>query len=157
MITRCLSLREVVQTYLNVTLADDNINSILADNANRAIQGNVAMHVMQTGDQFKLCHFSEFVQTSESNWSEKGLTSTVPSINTAMTSFSPIWWNKWAFQTAWMWTGWMHGFLQGLCELLLSRLQLDKYVLLSQILVFWVVLPRHLGLDSDFAPLLWTL
>jgi len=28
-----------------VTLADEDTNSILTDNANRAIQGNVAMHV----------------------------------------------------------------------------------------------------------------
>ena len=31
----------------DVTLADEDTNSILADNANRAIQGNVAMQVTQ--------------------------------------------------------------------------------------------------------------
>ena len=31
-----------------VTLADEDTNSILTDSANRAIQGNVAMQVMQT-------------------------------------------------------------------------------------------------------------
>ena len=34
----------------DVTLADDDTNSILTDSANRAIQGNVAMHMMQPGD-----------------------------------------------------------------------------------------------------------
>ena len=29
-----------------MTLADEDTNSILTDNANRAIQGNVAMHVL---------------------------------------------------------------------------------------------------------------
>ena len=32
-----------------MTLADEDTNSILADNANRAIQGNVAMHVALPG------------------------------------------------------------------------------------------------------------
>ena len=32
---------------INVTLADEDTNSILTDNANRAIQGNGAMQVMQ--------------------------------------------------------------------------------------------------------------
>ena len=44
-----------------------------------------------------ICQTSEsFAKSVNSKWE-----STVPSINTAMTSFSPIWWNKWAFQTAW--------------------------------------------------------
>ena len=33
----------------DVTLADEDTNSILTHNANRAIQGNVAMQVMQAG------------------------------------------------------------------------------------------------------------
>ena len=33
----------------DVTLADDDTNLILTDSANRTIQGNVAMQVMQTG------------------------------------------------------------------------------------------------------------
>ena len=37
----------------DVTLADEDSNSILTDNAKRAIQGNEAMQVMQTGDQCK--------------------------------------------------------------------------------------------------------
>ena len=32
---------------IDVTLADEDTNSILTDNANKAIQGNVAMQVMQ--------------------------------------------------------------------------------------------------------------
>ena len=35
----------------DVTLADEDTNSILTDNANRAIPGNVAMHVMLPGGQ----------------------------------------------------------------------------------------------------------
>ena len=35
----------------DVTLADEDTNSILADNDNRAIQGNVAMRVAPSGDQ----------------------------------------------------------------------------------------------------------
>ena len=34
-----------------MTLADEDTNSILTDNANRAIQGNVAMQVTQPGGQ----------------------------------------------------------------------------------------------------------
>ena len=36
-----------------MTLADEDNNLILTDNINRAIQGNEAMQVMQTGDQGK--------------------------------------------------------------------------------------------------------
>ena len=39
---RCVDLTDVI-------LADEDTNSILTDNANRAIQGNVAMHVTQPG------------------------------------------------------------------------------------------------------------
>ena len=51
-----------------MTLADEDTNPILTDNANRAIQGNVATQVMQPGgqqvappddqtlNQSKLCH-----------------------------------------------------------------------------------------------------
>ena len=34
-----------------MTLGDEDTNSILTDNANRAFQGNVAMRVTQLGDQ----------------------------------------------------------------------------------------------------------
>ena len=37
----------------DVTLADEDTNQILTDNANRAIQGNVAMQVTQPGR--KIC------------------------------------------------------------------------------------------------------
>ena len=44
----------------DVTLADEDTNSILTDNANRAIQGDVAMQVTQPGGQIckqcKWCH-----------------------------------------------------------------------------------------------------
>ena len=42
-----------VWDFTDVTLADEDTNSILTDNAKRAIQGNEAMQVMQTGDQCK--------------------------------------------------------------------------------------------------------
>jgi len=45
------SLREVWFNLTDVTLADENTNSILTDNANMAIQGNVAMHVTLPGGQ----------------------------------------------------------------------------------------------------------
>ena len=48
------SLTEVVET--DVTLADEDTNSIQTDNANRAIQGNMAMQVAQPGGQlWKQC------------------------------------------------------------------------------------------------------
>ena len=40
-----MSLRDLVADLTNVTLADGDTKSILTDNAKRAIQGNVAMHV----------------------------------------------------------------------------------------------------------------
>ena len=39
----CLSLTHLCADFTDVTLADEDINSILTDNANRAFQGNVAM------------------------------------------------------------------------------------------------------------------
>ena len=47
------SLREVWLDLTDVTLADEDTNSKLTDNAKRAIQGNEAMQAMQTGDQCK--------------------------------------------------------------------------------------------------------
>ena len=38
-------LRHLVANSTDVTLADGDTKPILTDNANRAIQGNVAMHV----------------------------------------------------------------------------------------------------------------
>ena len=35
----------------DVTLADEDTNSILTDNVNRAIKGNVAMKIVQSGCQ----------------------------------------------------------------------------------------------------------
>ena len=48
----CLSVTEPLGANLtDVTLADEDTNSILTDNANRAIQGNVSMQVTQPGGQ----------------------------------------------------------------------------------------------------------
>ena len=52
----CLSLtnKQTETPFANltdVTLADEDTNSILTDNANRAIQGNVAMQIIQSGCQ----------------------------------------------------------------------------------------------------------
>ena len=47
------NLRDVWLDLTDVTLADEDTNLKLTDNANRAIQGNEAMQVMQTGDQCK--------------------------------------------------------------------------------------------------------
>ena len=44
-------VRDLWLHLTDVTLADEDTNSILTDNANRAIQGNVTMHVMQPGGQ----------------------------------------------------------------------------------------------------------
>ena len=41
----CHSLMRRFANLTDVTLADGDTKSILTDNANRAIQGNVAMHV----------------------------------------------------------------------------------------------------------------
>ena len=54
------SVRDLFADLTDVTLADEDSNSIPTDNANRAIQGNVAMQVMQPGGQLckhcKWCH-----------------------------------------------------------------------------------------------------
>ena len=48
----CLSMSERRFADLtDVTIADKDTNSILTDNANRALQGNVAMKVTQPGNQ----------------------------------------------------------------------------------------------------------
>ena len=43
LVSVCPSVQEVCKDLTDVTLADEDTNSILTDNANRAIQGNVAM------------------------------------------------------------------------------------------------------------------
>jgi len=43
------SVRDLCANLTDVTLADEDTNSILNDDANRAIQGNVAMQIMQFG------------------------------------------------------------------------------------------------------------
>ena len=49
----------------DVTLEDTN--SILTNNANRAIQGNMLMQVMQPADQCKLCHLVAKFATNASD------------------------------------------------------------------------------------------
>ena len=49
-LTNKLTLRGFAD-LTDVTLADEDTNSILTDNANRAIHGNVAMQVTQPGGQ----------------------------------------------------------------------------------------------------------
>ena len=54
-VSGCPSVRQSVRhlwlDLTDVTLADEDTNSILTDNANRAFQGNVAMQVTQPGGQ----------------------------------------------------------------------------------------------------------
>ena len=54
------SVRDLCANLTDVTVADEDANSILTDNAKRAIQGNVAMHVTLPGGQLwnqcKWCH-----------------------------------------------------------------------------------------------------
>ena len=50
------SVSHLCEDFTDVTLADEDTNPILTDNANRAIQGNVAMQVTQSGGQlWKQC------------------------------------------------------------------------------------------------------
>ena len=49
-----LSVRHLCEDLTDVTLADEDTHSILTDNANRAIQDNVAMQVTQAGG--KICN-----------------------------------------------------------------------------------------------------
>ena len=44
-------MSDVCADLTDVTLADADTNSLVTDNANRAIQGNVAMQVIQPGGQ----------------------------------------------------------------------------------------------------------
>ena len=44
-------LRDLIADLTDVTLAAEDTNSILTDNANMAIQGNVEMQVTQPGGQ----------------------------------------------------------------------------------------------------------
>ena len=55
----CPSLRDLCVDLTDVTLADEDTNSILTDNANRAIQGNVAT---QSGGQlWKQCKWRQLM------------------------------------------------------------------------------------------------
>ena len=54
-----MSLRDVVADLTDVTLVDEDTNSIPTNNTNRTIQDNVAMPVTNPGDQFEnICKWS---------------------------------------------------------------------------------------------------
>ena len=55
------SVQDLWLDLTDVTLADEDTNLIMNDNANWAIQGNEAMQVMQAGDQ---CKFATFAANS---------------------------------------------------------------------------------------------
>ena len=62
----CLQLRDTFQTY--VTLADQATNSIQTDDANMAIQGNVAMQVTQYGGQlWNQCKWHHLMTVFQAN------------------------------------------------------------------------------------------
>ena len=54
---------DVSADLTDVTLADEDINSILTDNANRAIQGNVALHctMAQALNKFGIKDFAKMI------------------------------------------------------------------------------------------------
>ena len=54
-VTEWVSLRPCWD-LTDATLADDDTNSILTDNANRVIQSNVSMQVTQPG--WKICNYN---------------------------------------------------------------------------------------------------
>jgi len=61
---RCVNLTDV-------TLTDEDTNSILTDNTNRAIQGNVAMQVTQPGGQVcNLCKWRHLMANIRTNASD---------------------------------------------------------------------------------------
>ena len=49
----------------DVTLADENTSSKIADNANRAIQGNGAMQVMQVKQVMQVMQDMQFIQVKQ--------------------------------------------------------------------------------------------
>ena len=61
-----------------MTLADEDTNSMLTDNANRAIQGNAAMQVAQPGGQLwnqamqVMCPYDQILNQFETN-QKKGI------------------------------------------------------------------------------------
>ena len=56
---------------IDVTLADEDTNSILTDNTNIAIQGNVAMQVTQPGGQVcNLCKWRHLMANIRTNASD---------------------------------------------------------------------------------------
>ena len=49
--SECLQLRHLFADLTDVTLADEDTNPILTDNAHRTFQGNLATRVTQPGGQ----------------------------------------------------------------------------------------------------------
>ena len=68
----CLSLSELRCVNLtDVTLADEDTDSILTDNTNRAIRGNIAMQVTQPGGQVcNLCKWRHLMANIRTNASD---------------------------------------------------------------------------------------
>ena len=56
-------MREVWLDLTDVTLADEDTNSILADNARRAIQGNEAMQVMQVMQAMQVMQVMQVIES----------------------------------------------------------------------------------------------
>ena len=71
-VSQPLEVREAFADLTHVTLADQATNSIHADNANMAIQGNVAMKVTQSSGQLiklpTLCKLIMPIWQSEAMW-----------------------------------------------------------------------------------------
>ena len=70
-----MSLTQSIQDYVavltDVTLADEDTNSIPTDNANEATQGNAAMQVTQPGDQIcNLCKWPHLIANFGTNASD---------------------------------------------------------------------------------------
>ena len=72
--------------FTELTLADEDTDSILTDNANRAIQGNVTMQVMQpSGQVWKQCKWRHLMTKFWTNpscavwWPNMQLIQVVPS------------------------------------------------------------------------------
>ena len=68
------SLKQSERGYVNltdVTLADEDTDSILTDNTNRAIQGNIAMQVTQpSGQVCNLCKWRHLMANIRTNTSD---------------------------------------------------------------------------------------
>ena len=65
-------VEDFVEYYIfDLTLTDEDTNSILTDNTNRAIQGNVAMQMAQPGGQVcNLCKWRHLMANIRTNASD---------------------------------------------------------------------------------------